>query len=80
MSGEMTSGFARMILDDLETEFASRMQSLRQYADQLDQIDQAIEDKRRELAGLHPDVQVRQRELARIEGEFARIKDMLSVK
>jgi chromosome segregation ATPase len=77
---DMSSFKARLVLDDLEREVGGKMNWLRRFADEMDAIDAAIEEKRRELAaakqelaGLHQEVGAKRREL---EGLFAEIRRM----
>jgi chromosome segregation ATPase len=62
---EMSSFKARLILDDLEREVGAKMNFLRRFADEMDAIDAALAEKKRELEGT-------QRELAVACGDLGR--------
>jgi chromosome segregation ATPase len=73
-----TGSHARLFLDDLCQEVVTKAHYLRCFADEMDQIDAAIADKKAELAALHPQIAVAQRELERVHNELKKIKGMLA--
>ena len=73
-----TGSHARLFLDDLCREIIAKADYLRCFADEMDQIDAAIADKKAELAALHPQIAVAQRELERVHNELKKIKGMLA--
>jgi septal ring factor EnvC (AmiA/AmiB activator) len=69
---------AKLVLDDLCQEVERRANYLRGFAGEMDQIDAAIEDKKRELEGLHPQVAAAQQTLERLYKEIAKLTGKLN--
>lgn len=75
----MISNFhARLIIDDLIREVGPKAHFLRHFVDEMDQIDAAIADKRRELEALHPQVAAKQQELEALYKEIAKLTGKLN--
>jgi predicted nucleic acid-binding Zn-ribbon protein len=72
---------ARLVLDDLCRELGEdsrKARFLRHFADEMQNIDEAIADKRRELEGLHQEVGAAHRELEGLHGELKKLKGVVS--
>lgn len=80
MTGEMSSFKARLVVDDLCRELgldSRKADFLRRFTAEIDAIDAAIADKRRELDALHPQVHAKQQELERLYAEIRRLTGKL---
>jgi chromosome segregation ATPase len=73
-----TGSHARLVLDSLCQEVVAKAHYFRCFADQMDEIDAAIAEKKRELEALHPQVALAQRELERVHSELKKIKGVLA--
>jgi predicted nucleic acid-binding Zn-ribbon protein len=74
---EMSSFKARLVVDDIERVVGEKVSFLRHFVGEMDAIDAAIADKKRELADLHPQVKAKQQELEELYKEIKRVKGIL---
>jgi regulator of replication initiation timing len=72
---------ARMVIDDICRELGEdsrKARFLRHFADEMQNIDEAIAESKRELAGLHQEVGAAHRELEGLHSELKKLKGVLN--